>query len=447
MSQSKNHKNSSEYVADIFSPENKVRAMLSFESALAKAEANFGVIPEDAAAVISESCQEAVFDAADLEARGSRAGTMVIPLVKDLISHVQDKSPEAARFVHFGSTSQDVLDIALVLNLKKAISCIDADLERMENTFAKLAREHVRTLLLGRTLLQPGPPISFGLKAAGWSAAVRRGRERIKQSGENALILQFGGAVGTLSSLHSNGLRVGKALSVELGLPLPDAPWHTHRDRLVEFASALAILVGTLGKIARDISLHMQSEVAELSEPIEEGRGGSSAMPHKRNPVGCMHVLSAANRVPGLVSSLLSGMVQEHERSIGNWSAEWSTYPELIKEVAKASSAMLEVSEGLEVNAQQMRQNLDDTLEVVFSEALAAALIPKLGRKEAQRLVAKLLDEVITSNKPLSLIASANPVVAEAITSEDLESVFNPTNALGSTTDWIERLLAGESKD
>ncbi|MDA0347371.1 MAG: 3-carboxy-cis,cis-muconate cycloisomerase [Verrucomicrobia bacterium] len=447
MSQSNKYKYSSEHVTEIFSPQNKVRAMLNFEAALAKAEATAGVIPEDAAAIISKSCEEAVFDAADLEARGSRAGTMVIPLVKDLISHVHDKSPEAARFVHFGSTSQDVLDTALVLNLKEAIFYINADLERMEKAFAKLAREHAGTLLLGRTLLQPGSPISFGLKAAGWASAVRRGRERINQSGENALVLQFGGAVGTLSTLHSNGLKVGKALSAELGLPLPDAPWHTHRDRLVGFASALAILVGTLGKIARDISLHMQREIGELSEPIEEGRGGSSAMPHKRNPVGCMHVLSAANRVPGLLSSLLSGMVQEHERSIGNWSAEWSTYPDLIKEVAKASSAILEVSEGLEVNTKQMRKNLDETLEIVFSEALAAALIPHLGRKEAQRLVANLLDEVITSNKPLSLVASANPFVSQAINSKDLKNVFDPNNALGSTNDWIERLLAGEAKD
>jgi len=447
MSKSIKHKSSSEQVVDIFSLDNKIRAMLIFESALAQAEANSGVIPKEAAAIISQCCEESIFDAKDLEERGTRAGTIVIPLVKDLISHVQEKSPEASHFVHFGSTSQDVLDTALVLKLKEAISYINLELERTENAFAKRAREHSGTLLLGRTLLQPGPPISFGLKAAGWTAAVRRGRERLNRAAEKALILQFGGAIGTLSTLQSNGLKVGQSLSAQLELPLPDAPWHTHRDRLVEFASAVAILVGTLGKIARDISLHMQLEVSELSEPIEEGRGGSSAMPHKRNPVGCMIVLSAANRVPGLVSSLLSGMIQEHERSLGNWLAEGSTYPELMKETAKATSAMLEVSEGLQVNAKRMRDNLDNTQEMVFSEALAAALLPSLGRKGAQEIVTQLVEEAITRNKPLSLVASSNAVVTDAINIKDLERVFDPTQSLGSTSQWIERLLTGEAQD
>ena len=258
--------------------------------------------------------------------------------------------------------------------------------------------------------------------------------------------MQFGGAVGTLSTLGSDGLKVAEVLATELGLPLPDGPWHTHRDRLVELASSVAILVGSLGKIARDMSLHMQAEVSELSEPSKEGRGGSSAMPHKHNPIGCMTVLVAANRVPGLMTSLLSGMAQEHERGLGGWQAEWATIPEIFQEAANAVSAMVEVVEGLQVNAENMQDNFDATNEIVFSEALAAALLPELGRTKAQELVTQMIKEAIASNKKLSVIASANPAVLKTINAPDLKLIFDPKELLGSTTELIERLLGEKTR-
>jgi 3-carboxy-cis,cis-muconate cycloisomerase len=429
---------------NILSLESRIQTMLQFEAALAKAEAEAGLIPEEAAATIVEYCKVENFDAIDLETRGTRAGTLVIPLVKDLVSKIKEKSPEASHFVQFGSTSQDVLDTAMILQLKDSISILNKDLERIEAAFAKLANEHRSTLLLGRTLLQPAPPITFGLKASGWAAAVRRGRERLNSSAEKALVLQFGGAVGTLSVLGPEGVKVAELLAAELGLPLPDAPWHSHRDRLVELASAVAILVGSLGKIAKDMSLHMQAEVAELSEPEEEGRGGSSAMPHKRNPIGCMTVLAAANRVPGLLSSLFTGMTQEHERGLGGWQAEWKTIPDIFQEAANAISAMVEVSEGLKVNTENMRTNFDATKEIVFSEALAAALSPKLGRTEAQRLVAQLVKKAVSSEQKLSAIASANETVVGIIDESGLKQIFDPSHLLGSTSVLIERLLGRE---
>ena len=447
MPQPSENNTSSQRFKDLLSFENRVKSILRFEAALARAEAKAGIIPSEAAVTITEVCNKFAFDAADLEARGSRAGTMVIPLVKDLISRTSEISPEAARYVHFGSTSQDVLDTAMILQLKEVVQCLNQDLERIESAFAKLAREHATTLLLGRTLLQPGPPITFGLKAAGWAAAIRRGRERLHDSASKALILQFGGAVGTLSSLGPDGLKVASALSAELNLPLPDGPWHPHRDRLMELASNVAIVVGSLGKIARDISLHMQPEIAELSEPSESGRGGSSAMPHKQNPIGCAVVLTAANRVPGMVSSLLSGMVQEHERGLGGWQAESRTLPELFLEAGMASTAMEEVSQGLQVNVENMQANLEATNEVVFSESLATALIEKLGRSEAQALVTQLVEKAKASNEKLSVTAASNETVLETIEAVDLKNIFSPYQCLGSTSELIERLLDGSVTD
>ena len=436
--------NSSNDRLNVLSLEQRLKAMLVVEAALAVALNKSGIISQEQAAAISEACASESFDVDAINAEGLKAGTPVIPLVKEIIARARNKSEEAARFVHFGTTSQDILDTSTVLLLKEVVTRISRQLLSVESAFASLTEEHAKTVALGRTLLQPGPPISFGLKIASWKAAVTRGRHRLENSASSALILQFGGAVGNLSSLDEKGMQVAKHLAEELELPLPDAPWHTHRDRLVDLASATGILIGSLGKIARDISLHCQVEVGELREAARPGKGNSSAMPHKRNSVGCMQVLSAANQAPGLVSSLLSAMPQEHERGLGGWQSEWPTLKTLFMAAELASAAMAEVSEGLEVDVARMKANLDTTQELVFSERLSSALLPKLGRLEAQKLVGNLVTQSIEQGRRLSELASEEPIIQSALDEDSVERVFDIEQALGSSEELLIRLLKGK---
>ena len=415
--------------------------MLKVEAALAAALAKSGIISQEQAEAIGKACRPDAFDADKMDALGAIAGTPVIPLVKELVAKTKSHSEEAARFVHFGSTSQDILDTAMVLLLKDCVSTITKDLSRAQIAFTKLAHTHALTPMLGRTLLQAGPPISFGQKVAGWVATMRRGKKRLEAAAEGALCLQFGGAVGNLSSLNNKGLEVSTYLAEELDLPLPPGPWHTQRDQLVELASAVGILIGSLGKIARDISLQTQSEVAELREPAQAGKGTSSAMPHKRNPVGCMKILSSANRAPGLVSSLLSGMPQEHERGLGGWQAEWPSLRDLFGLAIDANAAIADIAEGLEVDTARMRCNLDATQEVIFSERLSTALLSQLGRIEAQELVTSLVSQSMDENKRLSQVAGENAVVQSVLNPEALSTVFDLKQTLGSSLDFINRLL------
>ncbi|QXD25695.1 3-carboxy-cis,cis-muconate cycloisomerase [Opitutia bacterium ISCC 51] len=430
--------------SDALSSEQRLKAILKVEAALAGALAKSGIISQEQAIAITEACRTGLFNAQELESQGAIAGTPVIPLVKALVSQTHPLSESASHFVHFGATSQDILDTATVLQLREVLQSIYQNLSQIDSEFTSLAVLHERTPLLGRTLLQAGPPISFGLKVAGWAAAIRRGKIRIEETAQQSLCLQFGGAVGNLSSLSSKGPEVSQNLADELDLPLADAPWHTHRDRLVNLASSVGILMGSLAKIARDISLHMQGEIGELREPSKPGNGGSSAMPHKRNPVGCMHILAAANRTPALVSSLLSGMPQEHERGLGGWQSEWPSLKELFSTALEASSAMTEIAEGLEVDAGRMRTNLDATQEVVFSERLSGALLPKLGRVEAQDLVEILVNQSIDQNRTLSQVVAENTVVQSILDTDALVTVFDIQQALGSSSVFMERLLNKE---
>ncbi len=312
-------------LADVFSDESLLQGMLDFEAALARAEAREGIVPATAAEAIGAAARAGNFDVAALVRETQRAGTPGIPLAKALTARVRSANVEAARFVHWGATSQDVADTGLILLLKRAQPIIAADLLRLEKNLAALSEKHRETVMLGRTLLQPAPPVTFGLKAAGWLGAIRRSRARVDAAFGEALVLQFGGASGTLAALDGKGIAVGRAIAEDLGLGFPDAPWHTQRDRLGALVTACGVLTGSLGKMARDISLLMQGEVAEASEPAGDGRGGSSTMPQKRNPIASSLALAAANRVPGLVAAFLAGMVQEHERGVGGWQAEWPT--------------------------------------------------------------------------------------------------------------------------
>src|ERR1700682_2890241 len=361
--------------------------MLDFEAALARAEAATGVIPASAAGPIQQACKAGAFDISALAEAATRSGNLAIPLVKALTAAVGKADADAARYVHWGATSQDVIDTATMLGLRAAIDALLADLDRAIAGFAGLARQHRDTAMVARTWLQHALPMPFGLKLAKYAAALHRSRTRLKRLSSEVLALQFGGAAGTLAALGDNGLLVAEKLAQELELPLPDAPWHTHRDRIAEAASVLAILAGTCGKIARDVSLMMQTDVAEPFEPSGEGRGGSSTVPHKRNPVAAATALAAATMAPNLAATIFAAQVQDHERSAGPWHAEWPTLPMLQLVTSGALAAIVDIAEGLEVDAVRMRANLDATGGLIMAEAVTFALAEKIGKGDGTLLI------------------------------------------------------------
>ncbi len=345
---------------DIFSDARFVGAMLRFESALAEAQAQVGLIPPSAAASIVAACgQTQDFDVAAIARESGRAGSVAIPLVRMLRQRVETTAPEALPWVHFGSTSQDVIDSAMALLSRDLIALLRADLHRAAATLLDLAETHAALPMLGRTLLQPASVTSFGWKAAGWAAPLVRSCGRLNQAAGEALQLQLGGAVGNLAQMQAYGPAVARHMAAALALTEPQGPWHTQRDRWVGLGCELGIVAGSLGKIARDISLMGQFELGELAEPSEAGRGGSSAMPHKRNPVACMVALAAAGRAPQLVATLLSAMPQEHERGLGNWQGELAAWPALLPCVQGSVRAMASMLPGLVVNGERMRANID----------------------------------------------------------------------------------------
>ena len=416
--------------------------MLDFEAALARAEAAVGVIPDSAIAAIAAACKAESFDLAGLADAATRSGNLAIPMVKVLTANVAKIDAEASRYVHWGTTSQDVIDTATMLGLRAAIAALLGDLDRAVAGFAKLARAHRDTAMVARTWLQHALPMPFGLKLAEYAAALHRSRTRLKRLPLETLALQFGGAAGTLAALGDKGPRVAELLARELGLPLPDAPWHAHRDRLAEAASAFAILAGTCGKIARDIQLLMQTDVAEAFEPSGEGRGGSSAMPHKRNPVAAATALAAATMAPNLAATMFAAQVGDHERSAGPWHAEWPTLPTLLLVTSGALAAIVDIAEGLEVDPVRMRVNLDATHGLVMAEAVTMALAEKIGKSEAHHLVEAASKRALAGKKHLRDVLTADPKVTAHLDARGLAGLFEPMTYQGASQALIDRLLA-----
>lgn len=426
----------------VFSDVSLVQAMLDFEAALARAEARTGVIPQAAAAAITDAARAEGFDPAELARESLRAGTLSIPLVKALTDRVRAADAEASRFVHWGATSQDVADTAIVLLLRRAATVLSADHTRLQQSLRRLSNEHSATVMLGRTLLQPAPPVTFGLKAAGWFGALRRGWIRLETAFQDAMIVEFGGASGTLAALGEQGVVVGAALAEELKLRTPEAPWHAHRDRLAAVVCACGVYTGSLAKMARDIALLMQAEVEEAAEPGSEGRGGSSTMPHKRNPTGCSLALAAANRTPGLVASFLFGMAQEHERGVGGWQAEWTTIARVMEDTALASASLAEVVEGLSVDAHRMRANLEATRGVIFAERAMILLGRTLGRDAAHKLLAEATRRTLENGRKLVDVLADLPEAAQVLSEEQIRNLDVPEAYLGSAEIFRQQLLA-----
>ena len=333
--------------------------MARFEGALAVASARAGLVPAAHAQTIARVCAGARFDAAALARAAREAGTLAIPFVKELTAQVAAVSPDAARHMHSGATSQDVIDSAVALCLKAAAERIVELTRHLGDGAAGLAKRHARTPTIARTLLQPALPVPFGWKAAVWLSLVARGRHNFRRAAAQACVLQFGGPAGTLSTLGEKGAAVAAALSAELVLPLAPVTWHSARDGFARLGAETAILAGAAAKIGRDVALLMQPEVGEAAEPARAGRGGSSSMAHKRNPALSMLALEAAQRTPGLAAMLLAELSPEHERGLGQWQSQWFTLRELFTAAASALAAMAEVLQGLEVDVDAMRANLE----------------------------------------------------------------------------------------
>lgn len=425
-----------------FSTAARVQAMLDVEVALAEALADAGVIPIASVAPIRAAARAETYDLAALAVAAERAGNPLIPLVHQLTALVASVDEGAAGHVHWGATSQDVMDTALVLQLRSAVGDVLAALTDAADAAAHLARLHVSTPIAGRTWLQQATPTTFGLKAAGWLDALDRARRGLAGALDLALVVQCGGATGTQSGFGPSALAVAEALASRLSLRVPEMPWHTERGRIAGVACALGVTCGALGKIARDVALLSQTEVGEVHEAPAPGRGGSSSMPHKRNPVASAVAAAAAVQAPGLVATMLSAMPQEHERAMGGWQAEWDTLPALVGMTSRSAHAMAGALAHLVVDASRMRTNLDAAGGVARAEGLVSALAPALGRRDAHALVERLCAQALSEGRPLADVAAADEQVRARLDAAQIAAALDPGSFAGSSRAFVERVLA-----
>lgn len=433
---------STEGMQRVFSATATMQRMLDFEAALARALADEDVIPAAAVGPWVGCCDASLYDIDAIALAARDAGNLAIPLVRQLTAKVAEVDSDAARYVHWGSTSQDVIDTGMVLQLRDALDLITGELAAFADRLAALAHHHRDTPMMGRTWMQHALPVTFGLKCAGWLDAILRHQQRLSELRQRLCVLQFGGAAGTLASLGDRGLTVAQGVAHRLDLAMPALPWHAHRDRIAECATVLGLLTGSLGKIARDISLQNQTEVAELFEPPGVGRGGSSAMPHKRNPVGCAAALAAAKRVPALVSTMLAAMDNEHERALGGWQAEWDTVPEIAALTAAALAQLRSVVEGLQVDAARMRANIDLTHGLVMAEPVSLALGTHIGRAQAHALVEAACHTAHNEGRSLLDVLQADSRVTQELPGSKLAQLFDPLAYTGEAGAFVDRALA-----
>lgn len=421
----------------------RLQAMLDVEAALAEAHASLDIVPSGAARAIRDACRADLYDSAEIERDARRAGNLAIPLVRQLTRRVAESNAEAGRYVHWGATSQDIIDTGVVLQLRNAVPPIVDDIARAAEAAADHARRHAATPMAGRTWLQQATPVTFGLKAAGWVDALDRVRGGVRSALNAALVLQFGGASGTLAALGNRGTLVAARMAAALRLQTPAIPWHAHRDRLAALSCALGVATGTLGKIARDVALLAQTEVGEAHEGTG---GGSSTMPQKQNPVNAAIALAAALRAPGLVATILAAMPQEHERALGGWQAEWDTIPELVGATAGAAAAIAESLERLVVDPARMRANLEASGGLILAEAVAMRLAPQLGKQEAHTLVEQAARRAAAERRPFRDVLAGDPAVAAILDRRAIDEALSPERYLGSTSAFIADVLARHAK-
>ncbi len=423
----------------IFSDENRVQKYLDFEAALARAQARLGIIPKEAAEEICRHCDVEQIDFEKLKAQTERIGYPVLPVVEQLVAACRDGLGE---WCHWGATTQDITDSATVMQIREALTLIEADLDAIADALAALAGKYRDTAMAGRSNLQQAVPITFGYKMATLLAAFERHKRRLHELRARVLVGEFGGAAGTLSSLGRRGLEVQAELMKELDLAQPAIAWHTLRDTIAEVGCFLGLLTGTCGKIALDVKLLMQTEVEEVYEPFHEGRGSSSTMPQKRNPISSVYVTALTSVVRQQVAALLEAMVEDHERATGPWEVEWIVLPEIFCLASGALQHTLFVLKGLQVDEKKMRANLDLTRGLIVSEAVMMGLGPYLGRQYAHDLVYAICRKVVASGRPLFDLLAENEEISKHLDRAALERLCDPANYLGEAAAMVDRVLA-----
>lgn len=423
----------------VWSDQNRTQKYLDIEAALARVQGRLGLIPKEAADEIVSHCRLDQIDMAELRSQTERIGYPVLGVVSQLNALCRDKLGE---YCHWGATTQDITDTATVLQIREALEIVERELAAISVALARLASAHRDTPMIGRSNLQQAIPVTFGYKMAGLLAAIERHRERLAQLKERVLVGEFAGAAGTLASLERGAMETQAGFCAQLGLGQPVIAWHTIRDNFAEVGAFLGLVGGTLGKLSMDVKLMMQTEVGEVYEPYAHGRGSSSTMPQKRNPISSCYVHAAISVVRQHAAALMDAMVADHERSTGPWEIEWIVLPEAFCLMAGALRQSRFVLEGLEVDAQAMRRNIDLTRGLVMSEAVMMGLGPYIGREHAHDLVYDICREAVREQRPLLDLLAENPEIARHLDRAALARLCDPANYLGQSGTMVDRVLA-----
>ncbi len=422
----------------VWSDENRVQKYLDFEAALARAQAQLKIIPQEACDEIVRHCDAKHIDMAKLTEATERIGYPVLPVVQQLVKLCKDGLGE---WCHWGATTQDITDTATVMQIREALALVEGEIDTIADALAALAKKYRDTPMAGRSNLQQAVPITFGYKMATMLGAFERHKQRLKELKARVLVGEFGGAAGTLSSLGQDGLRVQDELMKELKLGQPDISWHTVRDRIAEVGCFLGLVTGTCGKIAFDVKLLMQTEVEEVYEPFHQGRGSSSTMPQKRNPISSVYITAQTAVVKQHVAALLEAQIEDHERSTGPWEIEWIVLPEIFMLSAGALAQTRFLMSGLQVNEKKMRENLDMTKGLIMSEAVMMGLGAAMGRNTAHDVVYDICREVVKTGRPLIDLLAENKEIAKHADRKTLEKLVDPANYLGVAGEMVERVL------
>ena len=430
---------SSDAMRQVWSDENRTQKYLDIEAALARVQARLGLIPQEAADEIVSHCHLDQIDMLELRAQTERIGYPILGVVSQLNALCRDKLGE---YCHWGATTQDITDTATVLQIREALALVDADLAAISNALAELARKHRLTPTIGRSNLQQAVPVTFGYKMAGLLSAIERHRTRLEQLRPRVLVGEFAGAAGTLASLATGAMPTQAGLCAELALSQPDIAWHTIRDNIAEVGCFLGLVGGTLGKLSMDVKLMMQTEVGEVYEPYAHGRGSSSTMPQKRNPISSCYIHAQISVVRQHAAALLDAMVADHERSTGPWQIEWIVLPEAFCLMAGALKQSRHVLEGLEVDAQRMRENIDLTGGLVMSEAVMMGLAPYIGREYAHDLVYDICREAVKQKRPLLDLLCEHPEINTHLDRAALARLCDPAHYLGQSGLMVDRVLS-----
>src|SRR5882672_5120639 len=425
----------------VFSDENRTACYLEIEAALARVQGRLGIIPPEAAREIDSKCKIENIDFAKLKATTERIGYPILGVVQQIVAFC-DKG--LGEWCHWGATTQDITDTATIMQVRQALDLVEADMARVTAALTNLARRYRDTPMAGRSNLQQAVPLTFGFKCACLLAAMQRHRARLNELRPRVLVGEFAGAVGTLASLGKDGLKVQEGLMAELKLGQPEIAWHTVRDRIGEVGCFLGLLTGTLGKISMDVKFLMQTEVGEVFEPFHEGRGSSSTMPQKRNPIASLYIHATAALVRQNTAALLEAAVADHERSTGPWEIEWIALPEIFLLSSGALAQTRQMVQGLEVDAKRMRANLDLTLGMIVSEAVMMGLGPHLGRQRAHDLVYDICRKVATTGEPLVELLARESEIAKHLTRAELDKMCDPAGYLGLAGEMVDNVLARE---